>query len=532
MKLLATAALLLVSSLALAHEPRVARTPKRIARTQTAAYAVGTVYHDKNKNGRRDKGEIGLRGIRVSNQEQIVRTDANGRYRLPVDDDTVIFVIKPRGWMTRLSSENLPLFYYVHKPNGSPRLRFPGVSATGQLPKTIDFPLHPQSEPDRFQVIVWADPQPRDQKEIDYISHDVIEELIGNPRNAAFGVTLGDIMFDDLSLFGSLNRAVALIGIPWYNVIGNHDINRDSPDDLHSDETFERIYGPSYYSFDYGTAHFIALDDVTWVGATPDRSGYYKAGLGEAQMEFIRNDLALTPRNQLVVLMMHIPLVEAEDRLELFKLIQDRPYAISISGHTHFQQHRFLTTADGWSGPEPHHHIINVTVSGSWWSGAPDENGIPNTMMRDGAPNGYAIMTFDGHKYTWEFKAARRPWEYQMNVFAPEVVDSAETGNTRVIVNVFGGSPKSIVQMRVGESNAWTKLEFLNQVDPYYKAMKDLEASTTPPPGRRLPGQMNSPHLWSGTLPANLPPGTHKVEIRTVDMFGRTYYGERVVRVR
>ena len=41
--------------------------------------------------------------------------------------------------------------------------------------------------------------------------------------------------------------------------------------------------------------------------------------------------------------------------------------------------------------------------------GAPDERGIPHTTMRDGAPNGYSIFTFDGHKYDIEFRAAAPP---------------------------------------------------------------------------------------------------------------------------
>ena len=38
-------------------------------------------------------------------------------------------------------------------------------------------------------------------------------------------------------------------------------------------------------------------------------------------MEFVKNDLALIPDDQLVVLMMHIPLDEVGDRKELFQLI-------------------------------------------------------------------------------------------------------------------------------------------------------------------------------------------------------------------
>ena len=31
---------------------------------------------------------------------------------------------------------------------------------------------------------------------------------------------------------------------------------------------FERVYGPAYYSYDYGSVHFLVLDDVNWIGKT------------------------------------------------------------------------------------------------------------------------------------------------------------------------------------------------------------------------------------------------------------------------
>jgi hypothetical protein len=56
----------------------------------------GRVFHDANGNGRFDDGEVVLSGLRVSNGTAIVHTNAQGRYRLPIDDDSIIFVIKPR----------------------------------------------------------------------------------------------------------------------------------------------------------------------------------------------------------------------------------------------------------------------------------------------------------------------------------------------------------------------------------------------------------------------------------------------------
>src|SRR5690606_14738715 len=81
-------------------------------------WAQGRVFEDRNGNGIRDARERGLSGVLVSNGIDVTRTDAEGRWRLPAEDDCVFFVIKPRGWMTPLSEDQLPRFHYIHKPKG------------------------------------------------------------------------------------------------------------------------------------------------------------------------------------------------------------------------------------------------------------------------------------------------------------------------------------------------------------------------------------------------------------------------------
>ena len=71
----------------------------------TGQEATGIVYHDLNGNGTLDEGEPGLPGVSVSNQREIVETDEAGRWVLPVDDDTIFFVIKPRDWMTPVNKD-------------------------------------------------------------------------------------------------------------------------------------------------------------------------------------------------------------------------------------------------------------------------------------------------------------------------------------------------------------------------------------------------------------------------------------------
>lgn len=493
---------------------------------QAQKVATGVVFHDTNRNGIREAGEPGIAQVLVSNGREVVRTDKQGRYRLPIDDDTILFVVKPRGWQVPLNENNLPQHYYIHKPQGSPRLRYPGVAPTGELPASVDFALVPRPDPERFHALILGDTQVRDMQDLGYFAYDVVRELTAR-GDASFAIILGDLVFDGLHMFAPLNQVMAQLGMPWYAVIGNHDMNHDATQDRDADETFERTYGTPYYAFEYGRVHFLVLDNVDWQG------GKYAAGLGTKQLAFIRNYLRYVPRNNLVVLFMHIPLQQLPEaeRKELFDILAPFPHTLSFSAHTHIQFHQFLTHDHGWKGSRPHHHVNTVTACGSWWSGVPDPEGIPHTTMRDGTPNGYLVAEFQGNRYTIRFKAARQPENYQMNIYAPDSISAGETGNTRVLVNVFFGSERSRVQMRVGNEGEWTTMNRVQSPDPAYVAMKKMEEAYTLP-GRKLPGLTSSPHLWEANLPANLPRGAHILQVRTLDMFGRTWSDRRILIVR
>ncbi len=498
---------------------------------------VGCVYHDRNGNRHRDAGEPGLAGIGVSNGREVVRTDGAGKYSLPVGDDTILFVIKPAGWRTPVGPDRLPRFYYVHNRNGSPKLNEPGIQPTGDLPAAVDFPLYPQKEPARFHMVLFGDTQVRNQQEADYLAHDVVAELVGS--DAAFGVTLGDIVFNEPSMFGAVNRTIAQIGIPWYSAPGNHDLNFDGPSDQLSLETYRSIYGPPYFSFDYARVHFIVMDTVLFSGATPEQPrGGYTAGISPDQMTFLRSDLAQVPSTRLVVLLMHYPIVSMEETLnmkgrqQLYRLIEKRP-SFSASAHRHYQDPRIIGREDDWQGAEPHFHLVHATVCGSWWRGLPDEMGIPHATMADGSPNGYSIVTFDGNRYSVRFKAARRPSEYQMNIYAPDEVQASQAGASEVLVNVFAGTDKSVVELRLGEGGAWVPMQKVLRPDPAYVATKASEAQLPPEISRKwaLAKPIDCPHMWRVLLPAAPARGTQLLTVRTTDMFGQTYTASRIIRI-
>ena len=488
--------------------------------------ARGIVFSDLDGDGKYGDNDAAFAGVKVSNGHDIVLTDVSGRYELPVEPDAAIFVIKPSGYRSSLDKNNLPQFYYLHKPDGSPKLKFPGSNPTGPLPQSIDFPLYEQQEPETFKILLFGDPQPRTDVEVDYIAHDVVSELIGS--DSSFGVTLGDIAFDDLNTFKTLNQTIAMIGIPWYNVIGNHDLNLDATERKFINETYEATYGPSYYSFDYGQVHFVVLDNIDWVAPTQTiNRWHYQGGFGKQQLDFLKKDLSMIPETQMVVLLMHIPIITVTDKGEFFELIEQRPYCVSVSAHTHDHRHLFLGEKDGFNGEKKHHHIVNVTVSGSWWSGAQNDNGIPHATMTDGAPNGYSIMTFDETGYKLDFKAAGRPANEQLRVRVADTLDTNQTGEAEVWVNVYNGSEQSSVQMSIDNDGGWIELEKQIVPDPHFVELYERDAGIK----LSLAKPTVSYHLWTGKLPAEIPPGAHLVRVKTTDRHGRTYHAHRSLRV-
>ena len=94
-------------------------------------------------------------------------TDKNGWYKLPIGEDNIISVIKPRDYQIALDENNLPQFFYNHKPEGSPKTKFEGVNPTGKLLKSVDFGLVNQKENDEFTALIFGDPQPYTRQEVD-----------------------------------------------------------------------------------------------------------------------------------------------------------------------------------------------------------------------------------------------------------------------------------------------------------------------------------------------------------------------------
>lgn len=506
--------------------------------------AVGTVYGQDGATRRP------LPRVLVSNGRDVVRTDDQGRYRLPMQGDGAVFVIKPPGYALPRDANNVVRYSYIHQPQGTPKdlgLRFRGVDPTGPLPASIDFTLTKVEEPEEFDVLLFTDPQPETRRELDHVRDTAVARAMTIP--AAFGITTGDVLFDDLSLYGRSNAIVGRIGVPWYNIPGNHDLNMQAPDARYSRETWKRVFGAPSFAFQHGRAVFVMLDNVVWLGPpVPLGANTYEGRIGEQNLAFLRNLLAEVPSDALIVLATHIPLyTEATpggpsnntiDRDAIVGILKGRK-VLSICGHTHTTEHHYL--AEGL-----HHHVMTA-VSGSWWSGPDTRTGIPSADSRDGTPNGFHVLSVRGTDYTTRFVPAqgepdgamRIAFESQLRSSAVEVVQATRPmeslrppipqdalADSTVVVNVFDGGPHTRLSIRIGDRDPEPMVRtrrpdpFVTELYARYPATKKSWVQAVP-----------STHVWTVPLPPDLPPGAHRIAVEGSDEYGRPLRSAAVLEV-
>ena len=538
--------------------------------------ARGVVFEDLNENGERDAREPGVPNASVSNGRDVVRTDRNGRYSINVTNETIIFVSKPTGYMVPVDDKQLPKFYYIHYPNGSPiETEYPGIEPTGPLPKSVDFPLHEQEDPKEFEALVFADPQTRNLAELEDFRTDVVRELKGT--DAPFGLTAGDVVNDPLDLFGPHNEIVSTMGVPWWNLPGNHDMNYDVPDDTYATETYKSVYGPTDYSFNYGKVHFVNMDNVQYLGEGNGYRGY----LNDRQLQWLENDLTSVPEDHLIFISTHIPLRteaigdDAQNTVnldELFGVLEGREHVFSVSGHdTSNSWQMYLEPGElrtppssvnpaVWNGEEAFHHQVLAEVRGGGWTTGPtDGRGVQAADMADGNPNGYYSLDVEGNDYEMRYKPASLPEEFQIRttfrggqgnaaletgerVWIPEGPSGSEGINPApsfgpddwssaqaplVEANVFDGGEKHEVEVRF-DGGGFAPMDYnpprfgltdgdpTGNLDTYIRALRNgLEGSERPV--RPEP----SSHIWTAPVPEGLDPGAHTVTIRSTDPYGR-----------
>ncbi len=108
------------------------------------------------------------------------------------------------------------------------------------------FELQPRRDSaEQHQFLVLADPQTQTRAETGYFNDETVPDVQALLKSRAgiptFGVGCGDMMWDDLSLFPQHERGVTAMGVPFFQVIGNHDLDLLARSDEGSCRTFRRL---------------------------------------------------------------------------------------------------------------------------------------------------------------------------------------------------------------------------------------------------------------------------------------------------
>jgi hypothetical protein len=459
-----------------------------------AAVPAGNLLAADNSIGAGNiKGKVvsngkGLAGVVVSDGYTVTATDKMGAYQLPLHSDAkFVFVTIPSGY---------------HIPHEKGIARFYQRISKDQPVQTANFTLQKNEQDDNKHVlIVWADTQMvKDENAVELINVSApdtaaVARSFGNIP--VHGISVGDLVHDRADLYDEYSKAVEATGIPYFQIIGNHDQTYIARGDDGSQETFHSLFGPGYFSFNRGKVHYVFLDDVFFIGKGHNYMGY----LTESQLNWLEQDLKYVPAGSTVIVSLHIPtftdLVDREklkeepggsmvsNREHLYHLL--KPYQVHImSGHTHWNEN--------WEKDNIMEHN-HGTVCGAWWR--------PQAVAVDGTPNGYAVYEINGSEVTWYYKGTGKPKEYQMSLYAPGKVAAKPNA---VVANVWNYDKK------------W-KVEFLE--DGVSKGAMEQIRCQDPISVASFPVNM---HVYSDHFFAAVPSaGVKEVTVKVTDRFGRVY---------
>lgn len=481
----------------------------------------GVVFADINRNGIQEQGEAGLASVAVSDGVQIVYTDHQGRYAIqPTAISRHLFVIKPADFSLPETEYHVPRFSY-------PLLN---------RPQRADFPLYPQTEAERFSILVLADTQVKSQRDIGYLSKDIMA-AIPSDGDQALALNLGDLVDDRLDLYPQLNRELSRMGVPIFSLPGNHDRNLDTTDDFASTAGYQDVYGPETYAFNYAGVNFLMFDNVLHM-----TDGSYTGGIREDQFTFIQQWLKNIQHDEQIVVAMHIPFVEprgrdifrSADSHRLLTMLASYSRVLILAGHGHKQAHFYLPV-EGRS--QPVHLYMVGAASGSFWSGAYNNQGVPDTTMADGTPNGYAVIDFKPDGYHVHYHAAGEEKNQTIRLMGPGIVPKGSYPNAWLYANVFNGSEKTEVQVRV-DGGEWQLMQHSKEADPWaqwlyvnHLAEDSVEADSTHPSTDRPSPPVASTHLWKFRVPTDLDIGSHTLEVKAVDPWGGEWQARKVYNI-
>ena len=397
--LLALATCLSVAASAQSSVSPAPAAPPALSRSATH----GTVFVDRNANGRRDAGEPGLAGVAVSNQDEVTLTDAQGAYALGATGYGAVFVSLPRGYRS--------VGAFWHRADGA---------------GAVDFALEPHEEAVPFVFALASDTHISEAS----VARTRRLRAVVDSAGPDFALITGDLVRDALRvgeaeatgyyrLFGAESDAFRT---PVFTVMGNHEnfgierhlslVPKTHP--LYGRGMYRAFRGPDYYSFNAGGIHFVGLNSVDF------QDLWYYGHVDSLQVAWLRRDLAVVPAGTPIVTFNHIPFYSISEELsgytdggpapslitidgkpqfrhtvsnvaEVLKAIAPRPYPLALAGHVHFRERIALEL----SGGTMRFHQSAATIAPTSSAFGVQPSGVTFYTVRDGVVDDGRFVPLD-----------------------------------------------------------------------------------------------------------------------------------------
>ncbi len=345
-----------------------------------------------------------IANVAVSDGLSVTATDENGYYEMePSSDASYIFISIPAEYEVPINEYGQAGFYQ----------RYPAK-------QQYDFTLTPLAggKEAKFALFAIADPQVWKRSCYTRFKDEAIPGVAKYVAELSqtipcYGITLGDIISTNSSASGDASEwrvpmreqfAKDVIGMPMFHTMGNHDNTYayhgggidPQPDAYNStwqikmQRDHEAVFGPANYSFNRGDMHIVGMRNVEYyISSSNEYSN--RIGFSAEQIEWLRQDLALVPKDKMVVLCAHIPFVNktSESANAIKELLTPFERAQILTGHSHINRNYVhdLTSANGENIYE---HVVGA-LCGSWW----DSN-----IAMDGVPVGYEVFIGEGNNFT------------------------------------------------------------------------------------------------------------------------------------
>ena len=359
----------------------------------------------------------GVPDVLVSDGIEIVKTDADGNYRLQSDKKwKYVFITIPSGYEAPLDGI-LPRFW---KP----------LQADAETEEQVDFELKKVTNDDYTLLVLGDMHLARRTGDLDQFEKvaGFINKTIAEAPGKVYCLTLGDMTWDMYWIannYGFSDYLETMNGlfhnVPFFHTMGNHDNEMEVGGDYLKCLKYTENLAPDYYSFNLGKIHYIVMDNMDFTDVEPgeeNRSKYAKNFTAE-QLEWLKKDLSYVDKSTPIFVTAHEPLARPsglnwneqlngkDADLNTFIGIFDGYNVRFLSGHTHNIFNR------DWSPTFTEHN--SGAVCASWWWSGYITPGIH--IAQDGAPGGYTIWTVNGTQTKHYYQAALQSRDYQFRAY-------------------------------------------------------------------------------------------------------------------